>query len=74
MGQTGDGRHIPKALSVSIRALLIVRPKAILIGKLSCYKVFNFRKIKNMTIVLIFVISIYDAKPDGDKLVRNSTV
>ena len=29
---------------------------------------------KNMTTVLIFKISVYDAKPDGDKLVRNSTV
>ena len=29
---------------------------------------------KTMTIVLNFVISVHDAKPNGDKLVGNSTV
>jgi hypothetical protein len=53
---------------------LIVIPKAILIEKLSCYTVFNFLKMKNVTIVLIFKFSICCAKPEGDKMSRNSTV
>ena len=50
MGKTGDGGYNPTRLSVWPWALLFVIVNAILIGNLSCCKVFDCCKMNNMTL------------------------
>jgi len=70
--KAGNGRHIPTRLSIYHWGLLIFTASIIFIGSLLCCKVFRCRKMKNMTTVLIFQISVCDGKPGGDKMFINS--
>jgi len=71
----GDGRHIPTfhIPSGCPSPLFTVTANAILIGNVSRCKISNCRKMKNMTVVLIYRFSVCGGKADGDKLFRNST-
>ena len=71
--KAGDGRYIATSLRACHWAFLIVIPNAILIGNLSCSKVTNCCKMKDMKIVLIFKFCVCGVIPDGDKLFRSST-
>jgi hypothetical protein len=71
-GGAGDGRYIATSLRDCHWALLTVISNAILIGNLSCCKVINCCRMKDMKIVLISRFCPCGVKTDGDKLFRSS--